>query len=303
MATLKLPEPYSVSYLRSQVRDALSYHGEQVVLLRLFHPEIDDVGTCPRCSNDSYRDGEEICPVCLGTNMYDYKTQIGGVKEAHRAWAVFTDHTVTETTMNYGVVAPDQRQVQTEAFPMLIQNDVIVRVKYWDNQTHAALSPGEFYKLGAVTRNSLRTGAHYGQTRDDVVGQSAQVTLLPNASNGICLYPIQGVEFPEFTIVGTTRPIAIGQPDDKVIYVPVPAYQPEPGAGRVIGASLEWNPMFTFYQNSSVTPWIINHTLDHEPAVTIIVDGVEVDANVTYPSPGVVEVNFESPQSGTAGLT
>ena len=190
---------------------------------------------------------------------------------------------------------------------MLRQNDVIVRVKCWDPITNTALSDGEFYRVKAVTRESLRTGANYGQTEDDVVGQSFEVAKLPSGSVGICQYPIKGQVFEEFTIMGTQRPIAVGQPDDNVIYIPVPSGPQQPNYGYVSGAELEWNPVFTFAQQAPANPWIINHTLDHYPQVnvTVLVNGVEtqVDANITYPSPTQVVVTFYGPQSGTAQLT
>jgi hypothetical protein len=308
MPTLKLIEPWAVTYKRNMVKDSLMWHGEQAVLLRLYHPEIDrDIQRCPRCSYDEYRSGEEMCPVCYGTNMWDGTTQTGGVKEAHRAWALFTDREVTESHTNQGLVTPDVRQCQAEAFPMLMQNDVIVRVKCWDPLTHTALSEGEFYRVKAVTRNSLRTGANFGQTQDDVIGQSFEVAKLPEDSVGICQYPIQNVVFDEFQIIGSQQPIAVGQPDDNIIYIPVPSSPPQPNYGYVGGAELEWNPVFTFVQQAPANPWIINHTLDHYPNVnvTVLVNGVEtqVDANITYPSPTVVNITFYGPQSGSAQLT
>lgn len=308
MAVLKLFENWNVTYKRNMVKESLAYHGEQVVLLSLYHAEIDtDIERCPRCTTDEYQAGEEMCPVCYGTSLWHGKTQTGGVKEAHRAWAIFTDRQVTENHTNQGLVSPDVRQAQAEAFPMLMQNDVIVRVPHWDPVSHTALSPGEFYRVKAVTRNSLRNGPHYGQTREDVIGQSFEVALLPKDSVGICQYPIQNVIFDEFQIVGTQRPIAVGQPDDNIIYIPVPSGPPQPNYGYVGGAELEWNPVFTFIQQAPANPWIINHTLDHNPDVnvTILVNGLEtqVDANITYPSPTVVNVTFYGPQSGTAQLT
>jgi hypothetical protein len=299
LAVIKLVEDYSINYARTQVRDALMYHGEEAVLLQLFHPEIDrHVGKCPRCSWDAYNDGENLCPVCYGTNLYDDKTQTGGVKDARRAWCVFSDHVVSEQLGQRGVMAPDTREVQCEPFPMLMEHDVIARVKNWDPITHIALSEPEFYSVDAVTRNSLRTGNRFGQTWEDVIGQKAQCSWFPPRSSGIQLYPIQGVSFPAAQIQGTPVPTATVEPDTKVVFYPV-----SNTSGVVTGATPgNFDQSFTFTQEAPSTTWTITHTLGHLPQVTIIVGGEEVDADVDYPSITQVVINFAAPQSGTAEL-
>ena len=41
MAIRKLWEPFGIRYLRSQVKDSLQYHGEEAVLLQLYHAKDD----------------------------------------------------------------------------------------------------------------------------------------------------------------------------------------------------------------------------------------------------------------------
>ena len=79
MAVVKLVENWAVSQLRSQVRDSLIYHGEQCILLSLYHSFSDpEADRCPRCTNDTYSGGEAWCPVCYGTSFN------GGVRSEER---------------------------------------------------------------------------------------------------------------------------------------------------------------------------------------------------------------------------
>lgn len=224
MAIVKLFENYSVGYLRQQVRDSLCYHGEECVALALVHTNEaatdPNVVRCPRCGDDAYNDGENDCPVCYGVNFIDVTTG-SSVRVAHRVWALFTDRAAEESLGQKGVWAADAREIQLEAFPLLMEHDVIVRVKCWDMSTHTPLTFGEFYGVQAVTQNSLRTGGNrFSQTSSDVIGQKANCTLL-SRSVGITNYPIQGVAFPDVTVEGTTVPVVVAQPDTRVVFYPV----------------------------------------------------------------------------------
>jgi len=305
MAIIKLVESYAINYARTQVRDSLQSHGEEAVLLQMYHPEDftdttrPQLGKCPRCSWDAYNDGENMCPVCYGTNLYNNETQTGGVKDARRVWAVFTDHAGTEQYGQRGVMAPDQREVQMEAFPLVVEHDFIARVRRWDPATHTALSEPEFYSLSAVTRDSLRTGNRYGQTWQDVIGQKAQCSWLPPRSNGIQLFPIKDVSFPAARITGTPVPVAVVEPDTKVVFYPV-----SNTSGVVTGANQgNFGEPWIFTQVAPSTTWTIHHTLGYLPEVNVIVGGEEVDADVDYPDVHSVVITFASPQSGTAELS
>jgi hypothetical protein len=301
MAIIKLVEPWNVNYLRTQVRDSLMYFGEEAILLQLYHPEIDkNIGSCPRCTNDVFG-AENMCITCYGTGLYNDSTGLGGVKDARRAWCVFSDHVVSETLGQRGVLAADNREVQCEAFPLLMEHDIIVRVKCWGNSdgnplpytfpeefvddTHIALSEGRFYSIDAVTRNSLRTGNRYGQTWEDVIGQKAQCSWLPPRSLGILQYPIQGQSFPAATLESYPVPRAVVEPDTKVVFYPV-----------------SQQPSFTYTQTTPSSTWVITHALGHLPSVTIVVGGEEVDADVDYPSLTQVSITFAEPQVGSVEL-
>ena len=126
MAIIKLIENWNVNFLRTQVRDSLMYFGEEAVLLQLYHPTDPDIGHCPRCDNDVYG-AENNCPVCYGTGLYNDTTQTGGVRDARRVWCCFSDHVVSESYGQHGVLPADNREVQCEPFPQLKEHDVIVR--------------------------------------------------------------------------------------------------------------------------------------------------------------------------------
>lgn len=300
MAVVKMWEPWGVAYRRSQVRDSLVYHGEEAVLLQMYRDD-DRVGRCPRCMLPGYENGEQMCPVCYGTSYYDDKAQRGGIKSAVRAWCMFTDHVVSEQWGQYGVLRPDQRLMQCEAFPLLTEHDYVVRVRRWDPLTHVALEVGGVWQIEAVTRESLRTGSKYGQTRDDIVGQSAQVTWVPPDTVGVQLYPVEGEAFPAATIEGQPVPQAVVQPDAKVVFYPV-----NTATGGVVGANATWESSYTFQQTAPSTAWTIEHTLGHFPNFTCYVDGEEVDADPSFPNfplPSPMVLTFDEPQTGYVELS
>jgi hypothetical protein len=283
------------------------YHGEECIALALVHTNEarndPDVERCPRCANDAYNDGENDCPICFGVNFIDRRTG-SSVRIAHRVWGLFTDHDATETLGQKGVWAPDARQVQLEAFPLLMEHDVIVRIRHWDMSTHTPLVDGEYYGVQAVTRDSLRTGGNrFSQTRDDVIGQKANCTRL-SRSAGITNYVVKGTPFPDVTITGTPVPTAVAMPDTKVIYVPTTdGHLPAPGTGSVLGATTRWDAVFTFTQTVPATTWTITHSLGHRPVVTIYVDDEIVEAGVdAETNPEEVVITFAEPQAGYVEL-
>ena len=201
MPRIDLTEDYSVKLARQTVRDSLLSHGEQCILLQMYHVGADE-GTAQRCPHydDIYKQSEQSsCPDCYGS------TFAGGVKSAVRAWAIFTDHVAAEQVGQNGVWTPDQRDVQTEPFPLLTEHDFIVRVRMWD-PNNIPLEIEGYYGVQQVTRNSLRTGNRFGQYTWDVVGQKATVTELQKNAP-ISFYPVLGIQFPESALSrGVTPP-------------------------------------------------------------------------------------------------
>lgn len=190
----RLPEPYSVDYFRNCVKDSLSYLGEQVIVLSTYHV-IPDEGVRERCEcyDDIYENTDNFkCPMCYGT------TFAGGVKQAVRSWAMFTDTTNTEDVTRQGVWNPDKRQVQLEWYPPLMQRDYVVRVPKdrWQGFDTPAAVAG-IYRIGEVVSDSLRQGQYEGQIPADISGQKGTVDLI-SKDMAIYQYPIIGQAFPRW---------------------------------------------------------------------------------------------------------
>lgn len=188
----RLPEAYSVAYMRSCVKDSLSYLGEQVVLLSMYHV-IPDEGAVDRCScyDDVYEGSSSYkCPACYGT------TFAGGVKLARRVWAMFTDTSNTEEPGKTGVWNSDKRQVQLEWHPTLMQGDYVLRVPpgAWSPDRRTPLAIAGAYRIGEVVLDSLRQGQVQGETPIDIVGQKGTVEHV-SEDMPIYAYPAVGHPF------------------------------------------------------------------------------------------------------------
>lgn len=192
MSRYDLPEDYAVSLLRQSVRDSLMSHGEPAIVLALYHVSTDEnvQKRCPACWNDAYKQGGDTwCKFCWGTTFE------GGVKFAARCWALFTDQDTQEESIGkHGVYAPDQRQVQIEYPPTLLERDFIVRVRRWRTDSIPEEIEG-FYILGKPDSTSLRTGARFGQYDWDYAGTVAPVNEVQSDSHVITQYPIVGKTF------------------------------------------------------------------------------------------------------------
>jgi hypothetical protein len=192
---IDLPEPYSVTLARQAVRDSLLSHGEECILLQMYHVGADEgkARRCPVCFDDIYKQSEKAnCTSCFGTTFDN------GVKSAVRVWGMFTDHVAAEQIGQNGVWTPDQRDVQIEPFPLLTEHDFVVRVRVWDS-SHRPIEIEGYYGVQQVTRNSLRTGNKFGQAQWDVVGQKATITELQKNSP-IYSYSVVGVQFPDSSL-------------------------------------------------------------------------------------------------------
>lgn len=188
--TIRVPMQYSVYRARRWVRGSLQAHGEQCILLPIYHPSRDKDGTrCPRCTDDIYTGGKASCSICYGTAF------VGGPRTAARVWALFSDTKRPEQYGQRGVWAADAREIQTEAFPELREHDYVARIKSWDVTGAIPQEVYAIYGVGEVNQDSLRTGGRFGQYHLDVVGQRAPVTkLAPNIK--IYDYPLVGQTFP-----------------------------------------------------------------------------------------------------------
>lgn len=193
MARIDLVEPYAIRLARQSVRDSLMSHGEECVLLHMYHAnEVQDtVPRCPACYDDVYKQGDRYdCNRCFGT------TFDGGVAQAFRAWALFTDANDAETFGKRGLWHPIASSVQTEHLPDLWQRDYVVRVASW-TPDHRVADVDGIYVFKQVVNESLRTGAMRGQTVYDTISQRADLQLIAD-NMPISLYPVKGVQFDRF---------------------------------------------------------------------------------------------------------
>lgn len=193
MVRIDLPEDYAVRQLREAVRDSLRSHGEEVILMHMFHvadPE-NTAERCHTCYNEVYKQGDNFdCPRCYGT------TYEGGVKDIWRAWAIFTDNVDIENIGRRGVWHPVARQLHTEHIPDLWKRDYVVRVSRW-TADHRVVSIEGIYVFDDVSNDTLRTGAQPGQTARDSVGQRASLNRI-SESMPVYKYPLVGRVFHRF---------------------------------------------------------------------------------------------------------
>lgn len=151
----------------------------------------DVVPRCPACYDDIYKQGDKYdCPRCYGT------TFDGGVAQAFRAWAIFTDANDQETFGKRGLWHPIASSVQTEPFPDLWQRDYIIRVARWTVDHRVAEIDG-IYVLKQVVNESLRTGAMHAQTSYDTISQRADLSMIAD-NMPIYLFPAKGIRFDRF---------------------------------------------------------------------------------------------------------
>jgi hypothetical protein len=174
MAVIRTPQQQTNFFASQAVREALMTAGEECIVLHLYHVFEDD-GTQPRCScydNVYEQIADWECPLCYGT------TFVGGIKNIWRAWGIFSDHPLSEKYAKPGMWTSDDRSVQLENEPTLMQHDFLVRVQQWDNYGAPVLL-GDRFVIDEVKQSSLRTGNRYGQTIMDVYGNSGKIHRVP----------------------------------------------------------------------------------------------------------------------------
>lgn len=287
MAAIKLTEQYAIDSLRRDVRDSLIMAGEPCILLQMYHPEVDkDAPRCPNCQDDIYTSGEGDCTVCYGTTVE------GGIKAARRVYGLFSDHVAAEQWSRQGMWPPDAREIQTEAFPLLLEHDIVIRVKEWDGKRPVTVEG--FYNIAQVTRVSLRTGTRSGQQGWDVVGQRAAITIV-NQTLPVTQFPVIGRSFEDVILSPNQFPVSmtnppVVQPDTRVIFIPA---NEENEVTRKPFTHLHPNPEAI---------WTISHELDHFPSVTVIVNQELVEPDVYYPNATTVRIEFAEPTAGIAVL-
>lgn len=190
MPRIDLLEPYAIRQARQAIRDSLMSHGEECILIHLFHvPEVENIQPrCPVCYDDVYKQAEEFdCTNCYGT------TFDGGVNTAHRAWAIFGDAQDKETFGKRGYWHPTERTLHTEPYPDMWKRDFVVRVTGW-TADHRPTGIEGIYVFDEISNETLRTGNHFGHTQLYPVGQRADLQRIAEGMP-IYKYPIVGQVF------------------------------------------------------------------------------------------------------------
>lgn len=176
--------------LQESVRDSLRSHGEECVVLAMYHVanHAGIVPRCPDCYDEVYAtENRADCTRCWGTS-FD-----GGVAQAARAWMLISGADNDETFRREGVWANNKRQVQIESYPELTQHDYIVRVKSW-SRDHRPQAIDDIFVTGVMNVTSLRTGGRYGEYATAGVGQVTTLDHLP-PEHLMYRYPVIGQKF------------------------------------------------------------------------------------------------------------
>jgi hypothetical protein len=195
LSIIRTPQQYFVNNMVRNVQDAMITLGEECITLTMYHIG-DDEKTQPRCDecyDTVYKSSETFnCPECYGT------TFAGGVKQAYRAMAIFSDAPNFEDFKKVGESDFQAHKIQLEATPHLKENDYVVRVLEWeptlvgdDIQVPYPRRIGPIYALDSVKEITLRTGTRYGQNGTDKIGHTSTAHELPRT------HPIYNYVIPE----------------------------------------------------------------------------------------------------------
>lgn len=177
MARIDLVEPYAVRDMRKRVKESMQAHGEEIILFQLYHASADrKASRCPVCYDDIYSSsGDANCPACYGTGFE------GGYKEKVRSWAMLGVTDMGEDIKKRGEYISTVGTVSFEGLPILLENDIFVRVKSW-SQDHRPLEIEGIYRIDNLTVDSLRTGNVFGQLPSNSVGQRSRYSRLDDTS-------------------------------------------------------------------------------------------------------------------------
>ena len=177
---IRLPEVYAANTAYSRVKEGMQLIGEEVLAFDMFHiNDKNDNGSplnWPRCAcyNEYYNQTQDItCPYCYGTTFQ------GGVRSVWRIWANLSDDRPGEEFNKTGIWNKEGHSSQFEPFPVLEDNDYILRVRQWDDSKAAPVILGSFYKLTNVQPITVSTGNRYRTSNSDRMAQTAEIMLLP----------------------------------------------------------------------------------------------------------------------------
>lgn len=177
MARVDLIEPFAVRQARKQVRESMQAHGEEIILFQLYHASADrKAPRCPVCYDDIYSSsGDSQCPACYGTGFE------GGYKSKFRSWAMLGATDMSEDIKRRGEYISTTGSVNFEGLPVLLENDIFVRVQSW-SQDHRPLIIEGIYRIDQVKVDSLRTGNVFAQLPSSSVGQRSNYSRLDDES-------------------------------------------------------------------------------------------------------------------------
>lgn len=302
-------QPWAIEQERRRHNQALWYLGENAMFCLMWHLEDHTaglVGRCPTCYEsqgaiaDVYGQADEYrCPDCFGTTFE------GGFKALIVRPAIFSDSDEGETRHARGVVKPQDLTIESTPDFRIRTGDFCFRIN------------GDRHFMRVPERVTLRTGfAHpsqaetaigYNHANAAVEDPSSVAYLIPPLNDEVTLIlsrisriprdwgtfeVIRGPLIPHETFTPSLEWITpmTSQGDG----LPGPPGPPGPSGGS-----------YVHDQMTASTVWTINHGLDFQPAGVRVVDsaGAEQEGLVSYPSEGVVRIDFAVPFAGKAYLS
>jgi hypothetical protein len=168
-------ESRTVRRLRRDVMTGLKRAGFRVALRRawnLWDVEAGEVGHCPVCYNDSYRDATDPkCPSCYGTSFE------GGYRPVELVWAVVDRSAALDEKVDTGGRYVESSQtLKVQCPPMVGDGDMVAEIRHL-GEGDSILEIGQVYEVvGGTTQDGMsgRDDSAFGEYRaeDSVVSQS-----------------------------------------------------------------------------------------------------------------------------------